>query len=61
MFLSFFLLFVPDVQNLAGDAGFCEQMSDVKLLDARTVLGASQRCHMFFDDAEMLLTCVKLF
>lgn len=28
---------------LTGDAGFCEQMSDVKLLDARSVLGASQR------------------
>lgn len=26
-----------------GDAGFSEQMSDVKLLDARSVLGASQR------------------
>lgn len=31
------------VLALTGDAGFCEQMSDVKLLDARTVLGASQR------------------
>ena len=32
----------------AGDAGFCEQMSDVKLLDARTVLGASQRCMVWW-------------
>eukprot|EP00438_Fugacium_kawagutii_P007314 Skav235708 [mRNA] locus=scaffold280:399899:406385:- [translate_table: standard] len=37
------LLAVLALTGAARDAGFCEQMSDVKLLDARTVLGASQR------------------
>ncbi|CAJ1427406.1 unnamed protein product [Effrenium voratum] len=31
------------VLALSGDGGFCQQMSEVKMLDARSVLGASQR------------------